>query len=220
MSNPSIQLAANLASTKGLRPTPEWLATFMNSQRPTTPFQSLVQTATFRLLASDFTQSLNRDACLPVDIAASQVQERKIAGTIPLQILGIEDISKSRWEQIEEIEALERGEGTRGREIIRVTENPDGTEEPVTSKDGLHKVLLQDAAGNRVYGIESSPVDGVSLGTNIGAKLLLVDATAARGMILLSHKCVKLLGGKIDAYHKIWRQNRKADLKRGIEEQG
>ena len=63
-------------------------------------------------------------------------------------------------------------------------------------------------------------MEGVGLGMNIGSKVLLQNATAARGLILLEPRCVKLLGGKIEAFHKVWKENRKADLKRGIREQG
>ena len=221
MSNPSAQLAAHLASSKGLNPTAEWLTKFLSSQRPTTPFQSLVQTASFRLLASDITKALSPDACLPTDVSNPHIKQRKLSGPMPLQILGVEDISKSRWEQIEAIEAIERGEGTRGREIIRVTEDEDTTNEGTTrSKSGTHKLLLQDVQGTRIYGIECSKVEGIGLNMDVGTKLLLREAIVARGIVLLDNHCVRLLGGKIEAYHETWKKNRKTDLKRDIEERG
>ena len=220
MTNPAVQLGAQLASTKRLSPNSAWLSSFLDSQRPTTPFQSLVQTASFRLLASDITKSFVQDACFPADISNQQIQERKLAGSIPVQVLGVEDISKSRWEQIEAIEAIERGEGTKGREIIRVTEENDGTKEgDGPARGGVHKLLLQDARGNRVYAVELRPVEGLGLRMSIGCKLLLQDVTAARGTILMEPKCVTVLGGKIGAWHKSWKDNRKAALKRGIEGQ-
>ena len=222
MSNPASQLAAQIFSSKGLRPTSEWLSYFLSNQRPSTPMQSLVHTAQFRLLASDITSSLSRHECFPPDVANPQIKEQKLSGTIIIQVLGIEDISKSRWEQIEAIEAIERGEGTKGREIIRVTateEESDGTEGNVNQKGGIHKLHLQDAAGNQVYGLELKPVEGVGLGMNIGCKMRLKDATVGRGVIMLEPGNVTIIGGKIDALHHAWKESRKAELRKAIAQQ-
>lgn len=138
------------------------------------------------------------------------------------QVLSVEDMSKSRWEQIEAIEALERGEGTKGREIIRVVA-PDETDEVVGNTRGSkrgggpHKVLLQDSRGERVYGIELRSVEGVGLGMSIGCKILLKGAVVARGVVLLEPRTVGVLGGKIEGLHKVWKEGRKEDLKAQIE---
>lgn len=59
MSQPSAQqISAHLQETKSLHPNPTWLASFLASQRPNTPLPALVQTAKFRLLASDITSTL------------------------------------------------------------------------------------------------------------------------------------------------------------------
>ncbi|KAG8529359.1 uncharacterized protein KY384_005995 [Bacidia gigantensis] len=222
MSNPQAQVVAQLAS-KGLRPNSQWLSSILGSQKSNPPIQSLVQTIQFRLLTSDITSTLARDACFPTDVASPHVKERKLAGSVLVQLLDIEDISKSRWEQVEAIEAIERGEGKKGREIIRVatTDENDGQGEGAeVQKGGIHKLLLQDASGNRAYAIELNPVEGIGLGMSIGCKFLLRDAIAARGMVLLEPRVVTILGGKIDALHKAWETERKAKLKQGIEEQG
>lgn len=129
-------------------------------------------------------------------------------------------MSKSRWEQIEAIEALERGEGTKGREIVRVAapEEGDGAGGDVQGGGGPHKLLLQDAAGRRAYGIELRALEGVGLGMSIGCKFVLRDAVVARGVVLLEPRTTMVLGGKIDALHKAWREGRKAELKRAIED--
>lgn len=128
-------------------------------------------------------------------------------------------MSKSRWEQIEAIEALERGEGTKGREIIRVAA-PEGDDVGlnVQKGGGPHKLLLQDATGRRVYGIELKGLEGVGLGMSIGCKIVLKNAVVARGVVLLEPKTTTVLGGKIDALHKAWREGRKVELKKAIEE--
>ena len=223
MSNPASQLAAQLLSSKDLRPTPEWLSKFLSKQRPSTPVQSLVQTAHFRLLASDITSSLSPHECFPADVSNPQIRERKLQASIVIQILGVEDISRSRWEQIEAIEAIERGEGTRGREIIRVAateEEDDGSGGNVGPKGGVHKLHLQDAAGNQVYGLELKPIEGVGLGMNIGCKIRLKDAIVARGIVMLEPGSATIIGGKIDTLHRAWKESRKIELRKGIEQQG
>ena len=215
------QVSAQLTSTKALSPSGIWLTSFLSTQKPTTPISAVVQTALFRLLASDVTTSLTTgpSTCLPLDVHNAEVKERRLLGSIPVQVLGIEDMSKSRWEQIEAIEALERGEGTKGREIIRVVppEDGDGSNDRATKGGGPHKLLLQDAKGTRVYGMELKAVEGVGLGMNIGCKIVLKNVVVARGIILLSPPNTTILGGKIETLHKAWKENRKAELKAAIE---
>jgi RecQ-mediated genome instability protein 1 len=57
------------------------------------------------------------------------VQETRLAKDVYVQVLDIENLSKSRWDQIEELEAIERGEQTRGRQIIRLPNRTDDSEE-------------------------------------------------------------------------------------------
>ncbi|KAL8771782.1 MAG: hypothetical protein Q9209_002973 [Squamulea sp. 1 TL-2023] len=215
------QLAAQLANTKGLYPTQQWLTAFLNTQKTTTPLPALTQTALFRLLSSDITTSLTADGpqCLPPDIHNVNVKECRLQGPIVVQLLGIEDMSKSRWEQIEAIEALERGEGTKGREIIRVTATEDDNDSGVVGNKGggPHKLSLQDARGTGVYGIELKVIKGVGLGMSIGCKIALRNAVVARGVILMEPANTTILGGKIEALHKAWKENRKAELKAAIE---
>ncbi|MCJ1274067.1 hypothetical protein MMC21_001861 [Puttea exsequens] len=222
MSDLASQIIAQLASTRGLKPSTAWLSSFLSTQRPTTPLPALTQTACFRLLASDLTTSLapSSGICLPEDVHNVNVKERRLGlSPIALQVLAIEDMSKSRWEQIEAIEALERGEGTKGREIIRVTatEDDEDADAGVQKGGGPHKLLLQDAAGRRVHGIELKAVEGVGLGMNIGCKIVLRDAVVARGLLLLEPAKATVLGGKIDALHKAWKEGRKSELKAAIE---
>ncbi len=144
-------------------------------------------------------------------------------GPVVVQLLGIEDMGKSRWEQVEAIEALERGEGTKGREIIRVAategDDDDGSSGAVVGKGGggPHKLSLQDARGTGVYGIELKGIEGVGLGMSIGCKMVLKNVPVARGVLLLEPANTTILGGKIEALHRAWKENRKAELKAAIE---
>lgn len=149
----------------------------------------------------------------------ANIKERRLSGSIAVQVLAIEDMSKSRWEQIEAIEALERGEGTKGREIIRVAaaEDDDSAGTAIQKSGGPHKLLLQDAAGKGVYGIELKGLEGVGLGMSIGCKVVLKNTLVARGVVLLEPATVTVLGGKIEELHKAWKEGRKAELKAAIE---
>lgn len=128
-------------------------------------------------------------------------------------------MSRSRWEQIEAIEALERGEGTKGREIIRVPPPEEDAEGSATlnKSGGPHKVLLQDTQGTKAYGIELKGVEGLGLGMSIGCKMVLKNVILARGVLLLEPSTTTILGGKIEALHKAWKNDRKAELKAAIE---
>jgi RecQ-mediated genome instability protein 1 len=143
-----------------------------------------------------------------------------------VQVLGVEDLSKSRWEQLEAIEAKEKGEMTKGREIIRVVDVEDGEDgQParlprnanVGAGGGPHRLVLQDVKGQTVYGLELKAVKGISMSISIGTKLVLNGVTVARGVVLLEPGTVVVLGGKIEALHKVWVENRKKDLLAAIE---
>lgn len=225
-------------TAKGLHPTPQWLASFLSTVRPTTAPAAVKQTALFRLLASDITTSLARNATstFPPNVLDGTKKERVLSGPIVVQILDIEDIGRSRWSQVEELEAQARGEMTKGREIIRVVDVEGGQEGPGQTQTqtggarsgagasgtnggsgpstrGPHKVLLTDAAGARVYGLELFAVAGLSTNTGIGAKLVLRNVVVARGLLLLEPKTTTLLGGKVDALHKAWHEGRLERLK-------
>ena len=228
------QLAAQILSSKSLSVSPTWLNAFLSSStsQRNIPISALTQTAIFRLLASDIKESLSkhRSCVLPVDAYDPTVQERRLQGSIPVQVLDIEDIGTSLWSQIEAIERVERGEAIRGREIVRtiaVDEDPEAAESNRTNNGrangaanasgsggyGPHRLILQDAAGTVVAGVEMQRIEGVTVDKlPIGSKLLLRYPTVARGMVLLTPESATLLGGRIEALDAPWRQGRKARL--------
>lgn len=143
----------------------------------------------------------------------------------------MEDVGASLWSQVEGIERVERGEAIRGREIVRtVNVDREGEENGNNDADGSaagdagasvgpHRLTLQDAAGNKVVGIELKRIGDVAVGKlAIGAKMLLKNATVARGMVLLTPESVTLLGGKIEYLDRAWKESRKLRLKARIEE--
>lgn len=224
------QIAAQVQSTKSLPVSTSWLNAFLASSQRNIPASALTKSALFRVLASDFRESLSKSqsTLFPVDIYDPNVQERRLLGPIPVQVLDIEDIGTSLWSQVEAIERVERGEAIRGREIVRtvaVGEDPEAAENNNTDNAGTaanasgssgygpHRLILQDAAGTKAVAIEMQRIEGLTLEKlAIGAKFVLRNATVARGMVLLNPGCAELLGGKIEALDRPWRESRKARL--------
>ena len=222
----SEQIRAHLSQSLFITPTAAWLDDLTRSQKPTTPLSSLLATAKMRILNSDFTRSLTSAAAIafPADIHQARLAERRVPGPIAVQVLAVEDLTRSRWEQIEAIEAMERGEGTKGREVVRVVPGAAGDDadnDPTHGASGVRgggtcKLLLQDTRGTTSWAVELKPVAGLKVGMNIGSKMLLKDVLLARGVLLLEPASVTLLGGKIDAAHKAWIENRKQELRDAI----
>ena len=195
----------------------------MPTIRPSTPIAALQRTALFRILSTDITTSIQvspATSVFPANVSGPESRELNLAGPIVVQVLDIEDIGHSRWSQVENIEAHERGEMTKGREIIRVVaddNNSDPNHTAEATSFGPHKLLLQDCKGTNVYALELESVDGVGVQMYIGTKLVLKDVSVARGVVLLEPKCVEVLGGKVEAWDKKWRSERKGVLKRKAE---
>lgn len=158
-----------------------------------------------------------------------------MARDVMVQVLDIENISRSKWEQVEDLEAIARGEQTRGREIIRLNENADDDDDDgneratpaatgrpsananaaASSKNATHRLLLQDCRGQTLHGLELKRVERVGVGTlSIGEKILLKKGAAvARGVVLLEPATCVVLGGKVEAWHRAWVEGRLERLK-------
>lgn len=216
-----IQELATHLQTKSLHATPAWLNKFVSAQRASTPLPAVKQTALFRILASDIRQTLQTTptSCFPTDVLNASIKERRLAGPLAVQVVDVEDMGKSRWSQVEEMEAAERGETTKGREIIRVVPGEDAASGPideVSRSAGPHKLTLQDAKGTTIFAVELVALPGVGIGMNIGTKLILRNVAVARGVALLDPESTLLLGGKNEALHKAWKEGRKEALKSAI----
>lgn len=216
------QISTHLYTTTGLHPTPVWLHAFLQSARPNTPLKPLQQTALFRLLATDLITSTSTPTAAAVGIAGSfpagvaepDVRELRVPGPVTVQVLDVEDVSRSRWSQVEALEALE-AEGRGGRQVVRgLADEGDavggggGRAGEQVKESGVHKLLLQDARGTRVYALKLGPVRGVGVGMAIGCKLVLRDVAVARGLVLLEQENVEVLGGKVERWDAKWREER------------
>ncbi|KAL2873704.1 hypothetical protein SGCOL_011105 [Colletotrichum sp. CLE4] len=224
-------------------PTPSlpW-TTSLTSRVPTPPLASLIATAKARLLASDLTTPglLDPSATAILPTSNSELPESILQRDVPCQVLDVENLSLSRWEQVEELEAVARGEQTTGRRVVRLAaaEEPeydnidDGgsgsavgagrapqQQQQQQRRNATHRLVLQDFKGNKIYALELRRIDKIGIGSmNIGEKVMLKKGTVvARGTVLLEpEKCV-MLGGKVDAWQKAWVEGRMARLKEAVE---
>ncbi|KAF4983744.1 hypothetical protein FDECE_17238 [Fusarium decemcellulare] len=232
------QIRASILAQNLPYPSTAFLSSLTGARSPPPPLPSLLATAKARLLAADITTStlINTSALqsLPPDADSPDSRERRLPRPVHVQVLDIENLSLSRWEQVEEMEAVARGETTRGREVVRVTAEDDDNAEMQgdtqtqrtrnaaavrqAGKNATHRLVLQDCKGTKVYGLELRRIDGVGVGkTQIGEKVLLKAGTViARGMVLLDPDKSVLLGGKIEAWQKTWADGRLARLKEEI----
>ncbi|KAI9796125.1 MAG: hypothetical protein M1825_000874 [Sarcosagium campestre] len=230
-------LTSQLSNNLSINPRPDFLSSLLSSIRPTTPFPSLLATIKQRLLSAPITASLlaTPSNIFPLDIHHGESSnlvppaERRVAGPIAVQVVRYEDVSRSRWEQLEEIEARLRGEGRRGWAVVRVGEDEGQDEDGQLARpqgrsrdDAVWKIELEDAAGVRIWGIVMKRVEGLGAGMAIGLKMVLRNIIVARGVVLLDPTCVTVLGGKIEAMHLAWEENRKRELLAvlGVDEAG
>ncbi|KAK0611555.1 hypothetical protein B0T14DRAFT_548708 [Immersiella caudata] len=224
-------------------PTPSrpWLRALIPNRIPPPPLASLIATARMRLLASDLTTpslldpSYSAEHHIPPRLVNNpEIDIGRLPCDVVVQVLDIENLSRSRWEQVEEMEAVARGEMTRGREVIRVVSEQEEGEEGGGDERGVngvnanegngggntgakatHKLVFQDCTGEKVIGIELNRVEQIGIGrTNIGEKWLLrKDTRISRGVIMLEPTYCQVLGGRVEIWHKVWLDGRLARLK-------
>jgi len=236
-SPPTLAQFTHALTSQGLpTPHPSFLTPILTAGiQKKTPLAGLVATARIRLMSADFSQagilaSTPPPPVFPLNITDVKITARKLEKDILVQVLDVEDIGKSKWEQIELLESERKGETVKGREIIRVVPNDENQLPSSAStqaigtqansgqggKEGSYKLLMQDCKGQRVYGFELMRVGGIGYppGMKIGCKILLKRGSqVARGMVLLEPDKVKMLGGKIDALDKAWREGREQRLR-------
>ena len=239
MAAPTLQQLADSLTSQGL-PTPShaFLLPILNSaSQRIPPLQALVATAKHRLLSADLTQPSifsPTNGSFPANITDVRVVSAALSVDIPVQVLDIEDLSRSKWEQIEALESERKGETTKGREVIRVvptpadgeapstasTQFPSAASAPAAQSKGPFKLLMQDCKGNSVYGFELKKVEKIAYPPvmSIGCKVLLrKGCKIARGMVLLEPGMVVVLGGKIDGLDKGWKEGREQRLRETVE---
>lgn len=241
------QVRSGLQSQGLPSPSTAWIQTALPSRHPLPPLPALIATVRTRFLAADLTKPALFDSpspAFPVNACNPDAKEAKLTWDVPVQVLDIENLSKSKWEQVEELEAIARGEQTRGREIIRLPIGDEenelatqtgGSERPgvqnrggasvsattpaAGSKSYTHRLVLQDCKGQRLYGLELKRIDKIGVTTiSIGEKMLLKrGAILARGMVLLDPATCTILGGRVEAWQKDWVEGRLSRLRAAVE---
>lgn len=242
MATPTLTQLTNALTSLGLPVlSPSFLQPILSSRQPLPPLAALAATAKHRLLSADISLSATQffpstAPSLPPTIADKHIQQTALRDDVCVQVLDIEDLGRSKWEQIEALEAERNGEMKKGREIIRVAPVEDADPSSAATQvqpntqaqaqiqnavpKGPFKLLLQDHRGVKVYGFELKKVDKIGLPPvmSIGCKLVLrKGAKVARGMVLLEPACVRVLGGRIEGLDKVWRQGREQRLRRAVE---
>ncbi|KAF6828558.1 RecQ mediated genome instability protein Rmi1 [Colletotrichum plurivorum] len=223
------QICAALQSQSFPTPSTAWTAT-LTSRVPTPPLPSLVATAKARLLASDLTTPglLDPGATASFPSTSGETLEARLDRDVHCQVLDVENLSLSRWEQVEELEAVARGEQTTGRRVVRLAaeeaeyDNVDDGDAPrprrQQKRNATHRLVLQDFKGNKVYAVELRRIEKIGVGsTNIGEKVVLKGGTViARGTVLLEPERYVVLGGKVEAWQKAWVEGRMARLQEAV----
>jgi len=237
MTTPTVAQLSQALTSYGLPPPhPSFLTAILvpPSNRGLPPFPALVATAKHRLLNTDLTLPSILEpsaASLPARITDVAFPSRLLAYDVVVQVLGVEDTGRSRWDQIEALEMERKGETTKGREVIRVvapeeepssasTQAPASTSQNSVEKSyGPYKLDLQDLRGNMAYGFELQKVAKIGYPPlmSIGCKILLKKGCkVARGMVLLEPGNVVVLGGKIEGLDKMWREGREKALRDAV----
>lgn len=247
--NQALQIRSALAAEQLPAPSQAWLQSLVAQQPPQQrSLPALVAAAKNQLLATDLMASgLFDSASLPpgfprelLTSSAASVQETRLAHGVVVQVVDLENLSQSRWQQVQALEAIERGEQKRGREIIRVPiggeEGGEGGDETgaesgrrpsgggaaaassgpgPSDNSATHRLVLQDATGHTLFALELTRIYRISVSRlRIGEKLLLKAGTVvARGTLLLEPANVKFLGGQVESMHKTWLEGRLARLR-------
>ncbi|KAI0398787.1 hypothetical protein F4802DRAFT_114868 [Xylaria palmicola] len=173
-----------------------WIKTAMPNRNPLPPLPALVATVKTRFLAADLTNPALFDSpspAFPPNSSNPEVKEVKLTWDIPVQVLDIENLSKSKWEQVEELEAIARGEQTKGREIIRL---PTGDEEEDFASDGY-------ATASTAVGAERPGLPSRGGSARSATAPLAVTKAATHRLVLQDCKGQKLYGLELKRIDKI-----------------
>lgn len=176
-----IQVRAGLQSQGLPAPTLAWIQSVLPNRNPLPPLPALVASARSRLLTADLTSPALLEApapALPASLVgggggggggtaagagAVHVREARLPHDVLVQVLDVENLCRSKWEQVEELEAIARGEQTRGREIIRL---PTTTSNEADDGDGEGASLDNSTTGGGGSNRPGGSGGGASLANN------------------------------------------------------
>ncbi|KAI0155085.1 hypothetical protein GGR52DRAFT_528141 [Hypoxylon sp. FL1284] len=168
--NIPLQIRTSLQSQGIPAPLLAWIQSALPNRNPLPPLPALIATVKTRLLAVDLTVPgvwEQPPPAFPPNLHNPEVREVQLARDVLVQVLDVENIARSRWEQVEDLEAIARGEQTRGREVIRLLTGNENGDEDEESNNGA------PAAGGRVI----PPPPANAAGSRTGAA---ANAAASR----------------------------------------
>lgn len=159
-----------------------------------------------------------------------------IRGPVLVQVVDLEDVSLSRMARLDgmdtsdeansdRVSASRRSGGPARRRVnYNVDDDEDGRSAPAGPAGGLtrkklHKLVVEDTAGTRVFSIEYASVPGLG-DVQLGAKLLLTSVPARRGVLLLDATNTTVLGGGIPAWNEDREENTAEHLRQQLQELG
>lgn len=184
----SNQVLAHFAS-KQLHLSPTYISTLIASLHAPLSAGVLANLHT-TFLTSSLQQSAAQQSYFPPAIATQH--NTMIPGPTLVQVIHVQDIGKSRIAQLEALEKAIEEAGPEGRRVVELPaeEGEDGENENLpAAQNGVNegisvgksicKVLLEDGRGERVYGMEVKPIEGIKVGMSLGCKVQSLMTTEA-----------------------------------------
>ena len=88
----------------------------------------------------------------------------------------MQDIGTSRLAQLEALEKAINDAGPQGRRVVDLPaeeerEGEEATAEGLNVGKSVCKLLLEDGKGERAYGMEVKPIEGIKVGMSLGCKV-------------------------------------------------
>ncbi|EPX72145.1 uncharacterized protein SOCG_04838 [Schizosaccharomyces octosporus yFS286] len=166
-------------------------------------------------IASDIRSSTTGASAASYDI--SNQHNITLSNPLLVQVVRIREIGKSIVSQLEYLNQLEERKKLKGQQIIRLVDEEDRedkegddsgiaeAQEAIFDGKGFKcmcRLVLEDANGQRFYGMEWKSIPGIQLDTNLGTKLLIQNAQIKRGTLLLTPENTEILGGEIDEWNR------------------
>jgi RecQ mediated genome instability protein len=172
------QIIAHFAATQ-LYVSQTYISTLINSIHPppTTINRALLAAFHESFINSSLHQSASPQSYLPNSVPTQH--NVSIQGPTLVQIIHVQDIGTSRLAQLEALEKAISEAGPQGRRVVGLPaeEEDDDNRVQNATDQGLSlgktmcKLLLEDGRGERVYGMEVKPIEGVKVGMPLGCKV-------------------------------------------------
>lgn len=168
-----------------------------------------------------------------------EIRGREVIRTVP----GITEDADQRMDGADDYNAVNGRPASTNTNASRNASGSSYATASATSKKGStgpHKLLLQDAAGRKIWAFELERIDKITIinsdpplpargapqqptpaptqppaeGMLIGTKILLRKGTVVRrGLVMLTPTTTQVLGGRVEQWDTEWRKDRKTRLK-------